>query len=116
MAALIFINIRTIVYFLDVDVWEDFDSEDLELFDTDSLSSSAPSTPHSALVMWLVYLIAQIQQKFYVPNSAINLLLKLLSIVFFILSTIHPAAGLSDIPKLFPVRVIACTSFWILNI
>ena len=95
-------------YFLsveEVEVWDDLENEhDLDMFnEEDTSNSNLHPTPHSTLVLWLVYLIAQLQKKHYVPNSAVSVLLKVLSIVFVILSKIHP--DLSDISELFPTTI-----------
>ena len=77
--------------FAEIKVWEDLDDElDLDLFNEETDTSSTTSIPHSSLIMWLIYLIAQIQKKHYLPYAAVSLLLKLLSVVFFILGKLHP--------------------------
>ena len=44
------------------------DGLDIDLFNNEATSAStASSTPHSSLVMWLVFLIAQIQKKHVIP-------------------------------------------------
>ena len=53
--------------------------------------------------MWLVNLIAHIQRKHYVLDTAVSLLLKVLSVFFFVLGRLHPE--LLDIAKAFPTTV-----------
>lgn len=86
-------------------MWEDLDDElDIDLFNDEATSAStASSTPHSSLIMWLVFLIAQIQKKHFIPNAAVSLILKLLSVVFFILGKLHPE--LADISIMFPATL-----------
>ncbi len=58
------------------------------------------NTAHSSLVTWLVYLIAILQKKFYISNTAIAALLKILSAFFCALGKKHP--HLSDIAATLP--------------
>ena len=58
---------------------------------------------HYTLVTWLVYLIAMLQRRHYVSNTAIAILLKILSVVLMELSKMYPQ--LSDISSILPTTV-----------
>ena len=85
------------------------DEEEVDFFAEGSIPHNVGQTKHSALVVWLVYLIAALQRKHYIPNIAVALLLKILSVVFSILSRMHPQ--LSDIKELLPTTMYSFRSF-----
>ena len=92
--------------FSECEVFED--EGDIELFDQESCEN-VNRTKHSTLVTWLVYLIATLQRKHYISNTAIAVLLKILSLVFVVLSRMYPQ--LSDIPNLLPTTMYSLRGF-----
>ena len=70
--------------FSPAELWDD-NEEDLEIFDNqdncDDGTSSAGSTTKT-LTMWLVFFLLHLQSKHYIPDKAIDSLLKFLSTLF----------------------------------
>ena len=66
-------------------------------------SQAANNKVCSLLVTWLLYLIALIQRKHYVPDAAVSLLLKVLSMFFILLGRLHPQ--LPEIAENFPTTI-----------
>ncbi len=60
--------LKRLYQFSECEVFED--EGDIELFDQESCEN-VNKTKHSTLVMWLVYLIATLQRKHYISNTAI---------------------------------------------
>ena len=69
----------------EMEVWEEEIEDFNETFEVDDQIS----VPHP-LILWIVYFIALLQKKHYIPNTAISLLLKFLYTVFMILSKTTP--------------------------
>ena len=84
----------------EVEIW---DEDDLEIFDEDEATSSTASSARgraSALVIWLVYCIALIQKKHFLPDSAVSFLLLVLWTFLGILGRLHPQ--ISKLTSSFP--------------
>lgn len=79
-------------------MWE-FDDDDLSSFEGDEIEQGSGSRAY-ALIVWFVNLLALLQRKHYIPDGAINLLLKLLWIFINLLSKLYP--DLSEIVQIFP--------------
>ena len=61
------------------------------------------ATKHSALITWLVYLIAAVQRKHYISDAAIAGILKILSLFFVVLGRMYPQ--FFDIADTFPTTL-----------
>lgn len=94
-----YLQIVMTVLVIEVEVCED---DEIEFLDEEVGYGSMKDTPHSPLVTWLVYLIAVLQRKHYISNTAVAVLLKILSLFFTVLSRMHPQ--LSDIASLYSLR------------
>ena len=92
-------------YAEETEVWEDLGEDDEWFLQEGCATTRETTTTTGALVVWLVNLIAHIQRKHYIPDAAVSLLLKVLSIFFIILGRFHPE--LLDIAKTFPTTIYA---------
>ena len=81
---------------LSTEIWEEKE-EDLEFFNDeetieDSTSTSSRSAPHT-LTMWLVLFLLRLQSKHYVPDKAIDSLLKFLCTLFSVIGRFSELAN-----------------------
>lgn len=70
--------------------------------------SSAGSNVHG-LMMWFVHLLALLQKKHYIPDTAIDFLLKLLAVFFTVLRRLYPE--ISPVVDIFPGTIYQMRQF-----
>ena len=94
------------------EIWEESDHEsDDDLINTDMPVSAPPKMPvfqtetkeyksaHS-LLRWIVGFLFVLQAKYHVPNTAVNLIIKFMFVLFGVLSRFSPFVAI--LRKLFP--------------
>ena len=89
----------------DEEIWDESSSDELEDGPTSPslpafISSTRESLRAYSLMMWLLGFILVIQAKYYIPNAAIDVMLKFLYVFFTVLNRFSPF--LNPILKVFP--------------
>lgn len=89
----------------EIEVWEEVDISDLDSIFVPGTSrcesnSTQGCSPVHSILLWLVYFLAFLQKKHYIPDTALALLLRFLGIFFFVLSRISPQ--LLELSQSFP--------------
>ena len=88
-----------------LEFWEDYSIEDDRHSEEDADGSCLPSgvevenfSKHNAIIMWIIGFLLKLQKRHYLSDSALEMLLKFLSMLFVVIGKFSSfAAGISAI-------------------